>query len=174
MKAIPNFPGYSADETGNIYSMMPYGGDGGNSAKPPTIPRLLKPSKGSDGYLFVGLHKDGKRFQRLVHSLILETFVGERPDGMECCHNDGNKANNRLENLRWDTKKNNEADKIKHGTTGRGEKNGSAKLNEMQVRVIRRYCEMYGHGSQREIAKVFGVHRANIGKIVNRKIWQHI
>jgi hypothetical protein len=174
MEAIPDFNGYFAGESGDIYSMMPNGGYCGRGAKPPTVPRLLKPSKDCKGYLFVGLCKDGKRFARKVHRLILETFVSPRPKGMEGCHNDGNKRNNSLSNLRWDTSKNNQADKKIHGTSSNGEKNGLSKLNEMQVRVIRRYCEMYGYGSQTEMAKVFGVNRPNISDIVNRKSWSHI
>ena len=39
-----------------------------------------------------------------VHRLVLETFIGYRPDGLECCHWDDVKTNNRLDNLRWDDK----------------------------------------------------------------------
>ena len=49
---------------------------------------------------------DGRGYKtRLVHRLVLETFVGAAPAGMEGCHNDGNRFNKRLENLRWDTPK---------------------------------------------------------------------
>ena len=36
-----------------------------------------------------------------VHTLVLETFVGPRPDGHDADHIDGDRLNNRLENLRW-------------------------------------------------------------------------
>lgn len=51
-----------------------------------------------------------------VHPLVLEAFVGPRPPGMEACHADGNKTNNALSNLRWDTKRANELDAIRLGT----------------------------------------------------------
>jgi hypothetical protein len=64
------------------------------------------------GHLQVTLER-GSRF--LSHHVILITFVGPRPDGLMCCHWDGDPANNRLENLRWDTPRANELDKIRHG-----------------------------------------------------------
>jgi hypothetical protein len=169
MKQIPKFFGYFADESGGIFSMRPICG----GAKPPAEPRRLKP-RNDRGYFLVTLHKDGKQYIRKVHRLILETFIGSCPEGMECCHNNGMPADNRLENLRWDTPKNNQADRKIHDTSSNGERQGSSKLNEMQVRVARRYCEMYGHGSQTEIAKVFCVVRGTIGFIISRKTWGHI
>lgn len=53
---------------------------------------------------------------RKVHHLVLEAFVGPRPPGCEGCHNDGNPANNRVENLRWDTSLSNSNDRYEHGT----------------------------------------------------------
>ena len=38
-----------------------------------------------------------------VHRLVLEAFVGNCPEGMECDHIDRNRSNNRIENLRWIT-----------------------------------------------------------------------
>lgn len=51
-----------------------------------------------------------------IHRLVLETFVGPCPEGMEACHNNGNPADNRVENLRWDTHIANMADQRVHGT----------------------------------------------------------
>lgn len=51
-----------------------------------------------------------------VHALVLLAFVGPRPAGMEACHEDGDRANNRLANLRWDTRSGNRHDSVRHGT----------------------------------------------------------
>lgn len=60
----------------------------------------------------VTLCKEGKVYgPRAVHLYVLETFVGPRPEGMQACHGDGDPANNRLSNLRWDTCSNNNLDK---------------------------------------------------------------
>lgn len=64
----------------------------------------------------VGL-KDGTTSRKaLVHVLVLEAFVGPRPEGMACCHNDGDGQNNTLANLRWDTYSSNNHDLVRHGT----------------------------------------------------------
>lgn len=50
-----------------------------------------------------------------VCTLVMTAFVGPRPEGMECCHNNGNPADNRLGNLRWDTHSANAMDMVRHG-----------------------------------------------------------
>lgn len=62
------------------------------------------------------LWRDGGQKTRLVHHLVLEAFVGPRPEGTEGCHFDGDATNNQIDNLRWDTHLANEADKARHGT----------------------------------------------------------
>lgn len=77
--------------------------------------RVLKPYVKPTGHVQVRL-SDGPRFlTRAVHRLVLEAFVGARPDGLEACHGDGDPQNNRLENLRWDTRQANVLDKVRHG-----------------------------------------------------------
>ncbi len=85
---------------------------------------IKSPAANDRGYFHVGLHSGAKQQRLYVHRLVLEAFVGPCPAGMEGCHNDGDRANNRLDNLRWDTSKNNHADRLEHGTDTRGEKNG--------------------------------------------------
>lgn len=45
--------------------------------------------------------------KHFVHRLVLEAFIGECPEGMECDHKDRNRSNNRLENLHWVTQQHN-------------------------------------------------------------------
>ncbi len=52
----------------------------------------------------------------LVHRLVLDAFSGPCPDGMEACHADGNPGNNRIANLRWDSRSENRYDSVRHGT----------------------------------------------------------
>lgn len=70
--------------------------------------------------------------------------------------------------LRWATKMENESDKFVHGSTARGERQGSSVLTREQVREIRR---LSGSLLQREIAARFGVHRQHIGRIISRMRW---
>lgn len=79
--------------------------------------RVLKPYPIRTGHLYVNLCHEGKKKHRYVHQLVLEAFVGPRPDGTEACHfPDREPSNNRLENLRWDTPGENQLDKVRHRT----------------------------------------------------------
>ena len=77
---------------------------------------LRTPIMQKTGYPFVKLSNHGKNQVRTVHSLVAETFIGPRPEGTEVCHNDGDRTNSHLDNLRYGTRSENELDKLRHGT----------------------------------------------------------
>jgi len=56
---------------------------------------------------------------------------------MECCHNDGDKLNNSLKNLRWDSHLNNNRDRLKHGTYKTGTEHHFSKFSESLVQKIK-------------------------------------
>lgn len=169
MKQIDGFDGYFIDENGNVFSQK------GNGRSKNAPKKLLKQSTlGTGGYPSVVLMKNKIVNRKRVHVLMLETFICPRPTGFVGCHNDGNKLNNHISNLRWDTQKNNELDKSIHGTAARGETQGSHKLNANQVIVARQFCKTFGYGSQKKIAKVFGVSETTIGRSISMKTWKHI
>lgn len=135
--------------------------------------RFLKPGD-AKGYLFVMLSKNGKQSRHLIHILVLEHFVSARPHRkMEGCHNDGNYKNNKLDNLRWDTHKGNHQDRLRHGTSNRGIKNGCAKLTDDCVRSIR---SMYGTGNylMKDLGVIFSVHPVIIRRVVRGLSWKHV
>lgn len=101
IKEYPDEPRYRVAEDGTVFGV--YG-------------RPLVPIVTPKGYRTVNIYINKKLHVRTVHRVVLETFVGLRPDGMECCHGNGVRSDNRLENLRWDTHEANEADKVRHGT----------------------------------------------------------
>jgi hypothetical protein len=79
--------------------------------------RILKLQvKADDGHMIVSLADAGKKKTYHVHSLVLTAFVGPKPDGMECCHRNGDHEDNTVGNLRWDTKSENMLDRVRHGT----------------------------------------------------------
>ena len=74
--------------------------------------KILRPGRASSHYLTVSLR--GKT--RTVHRLVIESFTGPCPEGMECCHVNGDRLDNRACNLRWDTRTENNRDLLRHGT----------------------------------------------------------
>jgi len=64
---------------------------------------ILKPETTHNGYLRVGLHLNGKVYHKRIATLVAQAFLGDKPDGMEIDHSDGNKQNNIVENLRYVT-----------------------------------------------------------------------
>lgn len=80
-----------------------------------TIPGRMKQQTPDEyGRPRVFLYRDGKQKTCRVHKLVLEAFVGECPPGMECCHLNDIKTDNRLENLRWDTRSANQIDRVRN------------------------------------------------------------
>lgn len=128
----------------------------------------------SGGSLIVWLHKEGKSSLFSVHKLVLTAFIGQKPLNTEGCHWDGDYTNNRLENLRWDTHKNNHQDRIRHKTNNQGESNGSAVLTESKVRKIRK---LYATGKYRmcDLGKKFNLKGKNSARGIIRGItWKHV
>jgi len=169
MKPVPNFPGYFADESGNIYSNRLW--------KTAKSPQKMVPYLNQAGYLRIRLRRDGKHHERLVHQIILETFVGPRPKGMESCHGPKGRRNNSLSNLCWGTRiKNLGTDKVRDGTANIGEQHPQARLNGLQIRIIRQTYKPWGHGglTQEALAAVFHVPQVHISRIVHRKAWSNI
>jgi hypothetical protein len=127
---------------------------------------------GRMGYLRVGVRLPcGERKTRYIHRLILETFGGPCPPGMEACHNDGNPLNNSASNLRWDTPGSNQADRRTHGTSG----TGTTKLTEDQVREIR---AEYSRGKKGcgylVLSRKYSVRFGTIKAVVMGKTWKHV
>lgn len=105
-----------------------------------------------------------------VHRLVLESFVGPCPPGMEACHfPDPTRTNNAISNLRWDTRSANYGDRVPHGTVTNGERNGRAKLTEENVREILLSSE---RGS--DLARKFNVSHAAVYEIRKGRNWAHL
>jgi|SRR5882672_1962489 len=127
--------------------------------------KLLKQTSASHGYPTVRFPFSGA----CVHTLVLEAFVGPRPDKMECLHKDGNKANSRLSNLSWGTRSQNMMDAIAHGTIPKGESHVHAKLTDEIVRTIRASTD-----SDRVLASIFNVDSETVRRSRRRESWRHV
>lgn len=120
----------------------------------------------SQRYLFVRPCKGGQPESKAVHRVVLEAFSGPCPEGMEAAHNNGNSFDNRISNLRWDTKSRNNQDKWLHGTQQYGEAHPNSKLTEQDVKAIRASTESY-----QKLAHSYGVHKSTISFIKTKRNW---
>lgn len=136
--------------------------------------KLLRQRKTDDGYLRVTLtvNYTGKGY--MVHRLVMMAFIGTRPADKEVNHINGNKADNRRENLEYLTRL--EHAKHSHRVLGvkysHGDNHPSSKLNEDKVAEIKR---LISEGvTFTEIGRKFGVHRTTIRAIAIRKHWRRV
>lgn len=132
-RAIPGFPGYDVSDEGQVrsYHRRRTGIGASNGWFIDNVPVcLLQPAIQPSGYLFVNLARDSKRFTYRIADIVLLAFVGPHPKGLDICHNDGDKTNNHLSNLRYDTHRNNMRDACDQGKKDK-------KLTRGQVLVIR-------------------------------------
>lgn len=161
---VPGFEGkYQVSNAGRVRSVE-------RIIQAPTGPqrwpgKLLKPFVDSTGYLYVNLAKGGAgggAKKSLLHRLVLIAFKGDPPEGMEACHNDGDRTNAMLGNLRWDTRPNNAGDRRRHGTH-----RASAKLTMQQVAEIR-----LSVGPSHKVAEKYGVASSTIRAIRIGQNWR--
>lgn len=163
-KKIPGFEEHYAISDHGVIRSIPR--KGVNSSKRP-----ISASFAHDGYARVVLSKNGKRHNKMIHALVLEAFVGPRPEGFLVRHLNGDRTDNRLENLTWGTALENQRDRITHGTDVRGEKNPQSSLTEQQVVEMR--IKRHGGASLKELALEFGVTKTLVSTICRGRAWAH-
>lgn len=124
-------------------------------------------------YLAVTLTHKGKIKRGIVHRLVCEAFHGPAPSpNHHCAHGDGKPLNNRADNLRWATVKENSEDTRKHGNMRLGERCNWSKLTADQVRAIRARAE--AGETVKALALEYGLTPEGVRAIVKRKNWRHI
>lgn len=104
MKPIPDFEDYGITRDGTVYRLK-YP-DAGNRAKY-KVPHKLSPELDRYGYLKVVLSKNHKAYYRTVHRLVAETYLPNPLNKTQINHKNGDKTDNRMENLEWCTAKEN-------------------------------------------------------------------
>jgi hypothetical protein len=163
-RPVKGFPDYEISNDGRARRVT-----GGMGATPG---RELKPIVSHNGYHRFALVRGGKVKVRQAHRLVAQAFIGDPPfKGALVLHWDGNPVNNRVENLRWGTQKENCADRDRHGRTCRGVRHSrqAAKLTAKQVVETKA-----ASGLQREIAERYGIRQSQVSRIKSGVRWAHV
>ena len=144
-RPIPGFPDYEVSNLGRIRSFRR------KTAK------MLSNYPGMDGRAAVFIYNDSNRLMRCrIARLVLLSFVGPCPDGMETCHNNGDSTDDRLCNLRYDTHAANMQDAVSHKVMPRGERSKTALFSNAEVCELRELFSAGTWGTVAEFAAEFG------------------
>lgn len=160
----PGFAGfYETSDLGRVFSLPRTTTPGG----------LLVLRVSSWGYHVVTLSKYGVHYERRVAKMVLETFGGSCLPGQEARHGPYGQLDDRLINLCWGTRSQNQGeDRKRDGTSNQGERCGSVRLTEAIVLECRR---RYAAGeTQTLLAAEFGVDQSVISDAVRGKTWTHL
>lgn len=177
---LKNYPSYEISEDGTIHKLIQLRDKHGH-IRNEMIGKFkrveLKQSKNrTNGYFRVSLNGKAKS----VHSLVALAFIGERKEGFQINHIDGNKENNHYTNLEYVTASQN----MKHATwmglnkmplrrgIMPGESNPGCKILEETAKKIKDLKN--GIYFADEVAEMFKVKRRLVYAIWNNEIWKHI
>lgn len=124
--------------------------------------------------------KDGRGYARvlhegkiaLTHRVLCEKVHGAAPSlAHEAAHNcgHGNLGCCNPLHLRWATPKENQGDRLAHGTHNRGKQSAVAKLKQEDVAAIRKLAASV---TRKDLSEMFGVTRQCIGHVVRGLTWK--
>jgi hypothetical protein len=163
----PRFPGTFVSDLGRIRKP-----DKRTPGKVIVTTGTKRPSGHMSTNLFVGFNRSAKPCW--IHSLVLEAFVGPRPEGLVTRHfPDRDPSNNRLSNLSWATYQRNSLDKNEHGTMPRGESHFRSKLTDASVVLARWLRNEHGAGID-SLGEWFDIHPATISRAISGDTWGHV
>lgn len=165
-KTIPDWPCYEAHTDGRIRR------NGG--MKRPNCRNELSPVIRPNGYAVVNLYaEDGRVKQVQVHRLVLAAHVGPLPAGHEVNHRNGRRADNRLVNLEYVTRSENQRHALRTGLARvrHGEETSGCRLTSSQITEMRR---LRADGwRQKALAQRFGCSQSNVSLICAGKSRAH-
>lgn len=160
-KDIPEFSNYQISNLGFIRNKK--------------TGRILKSATNGSGYLGCSLSNKGKKSTKKIHRLVAEMFLTKTEDNQEVNHIDGNKLNNRLDNLEWVSKSAN----IKHAydkdliSPSKGEKHYKSFLTQEDIDWIRtNYIPRDKEFGSTALAIRFNISQSAISNIIHRKSWK--
>ena len=131
--------------------------------------RILKVQPNGKGYLRFSLLVGEKRKYFFVHRIVAEMYVPNPEGKPQVNHIDGNKRNNRADNLEWVTNYENRQHALQNGFHLTGEKCSWSKLKQEDVDYVR----MHPEERIMDLAKKYGVSRSAISSIRCGRAWKY-
>lgn len=137
-------------------------------------PRVMSPGLKQNGYLKVSIGPKYESENRYIHRLVLQHFGPPAGGKTDVNHIDGNKLNNRIENLEWATRSENMQHAMRTGLwTSLGARNPMAKITPDDVRAIRLLYSPHKRNA-REVAERFSISPASVTGIYRGDRWAHV
>lgn len=131
-----------------------------------------KPFDNGNGYLFipVWVYGGGKAVQFYLHRLMAETFLGEAEfEDMQVNHKDGDKYNNSIENLEWNTPSQNIKHSVEVGLNYNRRNFGSTVFRKSSVMAKAYFYVRSGESNITDTAKKFGMSRTTLSSVMNKR-----
>lgn len=129
--------------------------------------RILSVTNNGKGYMKVGMSGIGQKY---IHRLVAEIFIPNPDNKKTVNHIDGNKTNNKLENLEWATHSENQFHSKKTGLAKTGHRHAQAKLTTDEVEYIRKnYIPRHEKYGCNALARKFGVSGGHVSYIIKGK-----
>lgn len=168
------FPKYEVGDNGSIWSL-----NYNNTQQRHEIKQHID----KYGYKYVVLVVDGKRYKRLVHRMVAISFIENPENKPQVNHVDGNKINNIVENLEWNTARENvihsyasnlkrttEKQKLVASIRYSGTNNPKCKLTKEIVSEIRK---LRGEGNTLdELSVRYNISKSQVSSICTFKTWK--
>ena len=134
--------------------------------------KFIKPVVHRDGYHRLSICEEGSQLSRSIHRLVAIAHIPNPENKREINHKNGDKADNRVENLEWCTR----AENMQHARDNgfrtnlpKGEAHHKAKINEEIVRAIRASTE-----TGKVLGDRYGLNRNTVNGIKRGKTWKHV
>ena len=161
---VSDFPDYEVSDAGTIRRRT--------QARGTVIGQIIKwHTCTSTGYPDVRLRKGGHSYSVAVHRIVARAFLGERPEGAQIRHLDGNKLNAAARNLAYGSAVDNAQDKIAHGRSFfSGATNPKAKVTAERAVEIR--MRKANGDRAKDLAVEYGLCESTVYRIASGAYWR--